>query len=199
MMGNMKRGGARSVTTSLLVAGVGLSSSNAIAGVAAESEGRLGCTAVVYQGSASVSGAAFAGMNADCSNCDNRVAFVAPKENIAPGTMKKIYDFSGFAPRWLGHGRGSFYEPKTPEEKKIFESGHFRVLGEIPENPKGYKYGYYESVLPLMNDAGLGLGESSCAARLMNVPAGSGQDWGVPGTEGLLDITVSYSIYLSQF
>lgn len=161
----------------------------AITGVAAESEGRLGCTAVVYQGDASKSGAAFAGMNADCSNCDNRVAFVEPKEDVKSGTMKKIYDFSGFAPRWLGHGRGKFYEPKTPEEKKLFEEGHFRVLGEIPEAK--HTYGYYESVLPLMNDKGLGLGESSCSARLMNVPAGSGQDWGVPGTEGLLDITVS--------
>ena len=55
-----------------------------------------------------------------------------------------------------------------------------------------YTYGYYESVLPLMNEKGLGMGESSCAARMVNVPMNKDESYDVPGTKGLLDITVSF-------
>jgi len=144
------------------------------------------CTAIGIDAEAA-GGSGIAGMNADCSNCDGRVTFVPAKTNTEE---RAVYQFQGPAPRWIGYGRGKFYEPKGDEEpnKKMFS---------IPETEKN-SFGYWEAILPLMNDQGLGLGESSCAATLMNYPLGQAPKDGKEYSEGILDITTLMQLALER-
>ena len=140
----------------------------------------LGCTASVVQGDATVDGSAYAGMNADCSDCDARIVFV-PGSDHSVGETRPVYPFSGAAPRWIGYGRGEFYEPQPGQAL----TKEYARIPQIAERT----YGYWEATLPLMNEKGLGLGESSCAARLMNWPVDGKPVVGTLGVEGALDIT----------
>lgn len=108
--------------------------------------------------------------------------------------MRPLYIFKGTAPRWVGYGRGSFYEPKEGEALSP-------KTGEVPQVRK--TYGYWEATLPLMNEAGLALGESSCASRLLNYPVGQAPATGDPrtkkqATEGALDLTNMMQIALER-
>eukprot|EP00930_Biecheleria_cincta_P004181 TRINITY_DN105075_c0_g1_i1.p1 TRINITY_DN105075_c0_g1~~TRINITY_DN105075_c0_g1_i1.p1 ORF type:complete len:695 (-),score=114.80 TRINITY_DN105075_c0_g1_i1:44-2128(-) len=159
----------------------------------AEKQTGLGCTAVAVSGQASSDGSAFAGMNADSSSCDGRVAYI-PSADHPPGSMRPLYIFKGTAPRFIGYGRGAFYEPKEGEKLSP-------KLGEVPQVRR--TFAYWEAALPLMNEKGLALGESSCASRLMNYPIGRappGGDprTGAPATEGALDLTNMMQIALER-
>mmetsp|Transcript_72946 Transcript_72946/g.152287 ORF Transcript_72946/g.152287 Transcript_72946/m.152287 type:complete len:698 (-) Transcript_72946:252-2345(-) len=151
---------------------------------AAENIHGLGCTAVAVDGSASPDGSAYAGMNADCSSCDSRITWVPARSN-GKNAKRSLYVFSGENPRFVGYGRGKFYEPT--EGQNLTEP-----IGSIPDLEE--TFGYWEATLPLMNEKGLALGESSCAARLLNYPKGMAPPDGNPRTgepalEGLLDIS----------
>mmetsp|Transcript_20628 Transcript_20628/g.45186 ORF Transcript_20628/g.45186 Transcript_20628/m.45186 type:complete len:662 (+) Transcript_20628:32-2017(+) len=151
----------------------------------AESPGRMGCTALLIQGDAGIGGSSFAGMSADCSNCDGRLAFI-PAAIHEEGTRRDVFAFMGFAPRWVGHGRGEFYEPKPGENAT-------HPLGSIPQVP--YTYGYWESALPLMNEKGLSFGESSCSAKLVNMPEGQQKDHQVGA---LLDLSTIMQLAMER-
>jgi len=156
-----------------------------LCGANAEDLNGLGCTAIAVNGDASVDGSAYAGMNADCSNCDQRLTYIEAKTDLA-GTERNCYVFAGYAPRWVGYGRGKFYEPV--EGQNLSQS-----LGVIPQVDS--THGYWESTLPLMNDQGLALGESSCAARTVNYPLGQEK----PGQVGaILDISTLMQIMLER-
>uniref|UniRef100_A0A7S4SSK6 Phospholipase B-like n=1 Tax=Alexandrium monilatum TaxID=311494 RepID=A0A7S4SSK6_9DINO len=160
---------------------------------AGDVRGGLGCTALAVDGAATLDGSAYAGMNADCSSCDGRLVFIPGAEH-PEGAMRPLYIFKGTAPRYVGYGRGSFYEPKEGEALTP-------KMGELPQVRK--TYGYWESTLPLMNEAGLALGESSCAARLLNYPLGQAPAEGdprtkQPATEGLLDLTNMMQVALER-
>lgn len=149
--------------------------------------GEQHCTAVAVDSAASTeaTGAAFVGMNTDCSNCDNRVAWV-PSKKITPGAKRKVYINSGPAPRLVAFGHGEFYEPKEGEQETI-------PLGEIDEASLDHTYGYWESSLALMNDQGLGFAESSCDTLLMNQSPGDATPGG-SNVVGILDITTLIQI-----
>ena len=57
--------------------------------VAADKQNGLGCTASVVQGKATVDGSAYAGMNADCSDCDARIVFIKGGEH-AEGAKRAV-------------------------------------------------------------------------------------------------------------
>jgi len=139
---------------------------------------------MAVDGHASESGAAYAGMNADCNACDPRIAWVPGAEH-PEGSKRPIYIFAGTAPRFIGYGRGKFYEPKAGEN--LTES-----MGHIPQVRR--TYGYWEGALPMMNEKGLTMGESSCASRLLNYPIGRAPEDGDPrfhrpAVEALLDLS----------
>jgi len=119
----------------------------------------IGCTAVAIDSAATADGSAFAGMNADTGGGDYRLAYV-PAKNHSVGAMRPVYTFDLQYPRFVGYGRGKFYHPFPGHE--ILS----KPVGHIPEVKS--TYGYYENALPLMNEKGLGMGESSCAAMLTN-------------------------------
>mmetsp|Transcript_15313 Transcript_15313/g.30105 ORF Transcript_15313/g.30105 Transcript_15313/m.30105 type:complete len:669 (-) Transcript_15313:225-2231(-) len=125
----------------------------------------LSCTALAIDGSASADGSAYAVENTDCNLCDFRLLYVPPR-NHPSGAMRPIYTNQAVYPR--GGNKGSM--PRDP-------------WAHIPEVP--HTYGYWESINPLMNDQGLGMGESSCGALLQNKPPGSSETRDAP--EGILD------------
>ncbi|CAD7928552.1 unnamed protein product [Amoebophrya sp. A120] len=145
------------------------------------------CTASVFQAAGTKDKVAFAGMNADCSNCDPRLAYVSPKD-FESSDKRPVYQFMGSAPRWVGYGRGNFYEPKDGERPHP-------PITHIPEVP--HTNGYWEGVLPLINDKGLSMGESSCAARLMNYPADQAKGPGT-GVAAYLDLTSLMQIAMER-
>lgn len=135
----------------------------------------LGCTALAVDGGASIDGAAYAVENTDCNNCDFRLTYVAPKSHAKDAT-RAIFSNNPTYPRWVGYGRSDIYHP---------------VDGQVPSTPWAHipevqkTYGYWESISPLMNDQGLGMGESSCGAVLNNKAPGSTEERDAP--TGILD------------
>ena len=94
---------------------------------------------------------------ADCKECDNRIVKVPAASNKA-GAKKKIIDsLKADFPRYIGNDRGSWYEPKSKEDKETPERGF------IPESEQ--TFAYFDAVYGIMNEHGLGMGESSCYSR----------------------------------
>eukprot|EP00928_Gymnodinium_smaydae_P004972 TRINITY_DN11708_c0_g1_i1.p1 TRINITY_DN11708_c0_g1~~TRINITY_DN11708_c0_g1_i1.p1 ORF type:complete len:671 (+),score=97.16 TRINITY_DN11708_c0_g1_i1:53-2065(+) len=127
---------------------------------------RIGCTAIAVDGAASVDGTAFAGMNADSSDSDYRLTFVPAQKHSE--TSRPVFTFDLKYPRFVGFGRGDFYHPQPANQTLS------KPVGHIPQVKT--TFGYYESTEPLMNDQGLGMGESSCAAMLLNKFPGDEKD-----------------------
>jgi len=148
----------------------------------------VGCTAIAVDSAASADGTAFAGMNADAGNGDYRLTFVPAKQHAA-GSMRPVFTFNLSYPRFVGFGRGDFFHPKRAGAPLSVP------VGEIPEVRS--TFGYYEAAEPLMNDQGLGLGESSCASMLQNrFPDDTSDTRDVP--TGLLDTATLMQIALER-
>jgi dipeptidase len=125
----------------------------------------IGCTAIAVDGDASVDGSALAGMNVDCAQCDNRLTYIPSNDYTSTKDAKRpVFANFGAYPRLVTKGRSSIYEP---ENNKPFEE--FVTVGEI-DQPAMKTFGYWESTLPLMNEAGLSIGESSCGTKLVGTP-----------------------------
>ena len=111
-------------------------------------------------------------MNVDCAQCDNRLTYIAPRDyRNTPNAVRALFANTGAYPRMITQGRSSLYEPENNAEFPPFET-----VGSIPEAPIE-TYGYWESTLPLMNEAGLSIGESSCGTKIVGT------------ADSLLDIT----------
>uniref|UniRef100_A0A7S2HNW7 Dipeptidase n=1 Tax=Zooxanthella nutricula TaxID=1333877 RepID=A0A7S2HNW7_9DINO len=105
-------------------------------------------------------------MNADSASADYRLTFVPPR--MHKEATRPVFTYNLSYPRFVGYGRGAFYHPKHESDPLYVPVGH------IPEVKS--TFGYYEATEPLMNDQGLGLGESSCAAMLVNKFPGDDAD-----------------------
>jgi dipeptidase len=118
------------------------------------------CTIVACDGAASVNGAAYVTENTDNDDNDFRLAYV-PARDHAAGALRPVYHIEDAYPRWVGYGRGDVYHPSEGQVPS-------KPFAQIPEVP--HTYGYYESKNALMNEKGLAISESSCAAHLINKP-----------------------------
>eukprot|EP00929_Paragymnodinium_shiwhaense_P032656 TRINITY_DN18073_c0_g1_i1.p1 TRINITY_DN18073_c0_g1~~TRINITY_DN18073_c0_g1_i1.p1 ORF type:complete len:681 (+),score=157.65 TRINITY_DN18073_c0_g1_i1:189-2045(+) len=127
-------------------------------------------------------------MNADSSNADFRLTFVPPREHSLPADLP-VFTYNLSYPRWVGYGRGEFFHPH-PANHPLSEA-----VGKIPQVAK--TFGYYEATEPLMNDQGLALGESSCAASLVNRFPGDEKDTRDVPT-GLLDTVTLMQLALER-
>jgi dipeptidase len=122
----------------------------------------IGCTAIAVDSGASIDGSAMAGMNVDCAQCDNRLTYIQPKDYTDnSNATRPVYANFGAYPRMIARDRASLYEPSANQP---FEE--FVPVGYIMQ-PSIKTYGYWESTLPLMNEAGLTIGESSCGTKLV--------------------------------
>jgi dipeptidase len=148
---------------------------------------QIGCTAIAIDGAASIDGSAFAGMNADSGGADYRLTFVPSRRPTEK--MRPVYTYNLSYPRFVGYGRGEFYHPQSSIQPL------FEPVGYIPEVSS--TFGYYDAVEPLLNDQGLGIGESSCASNLMNKFPGDSKDTRDVPT-GLLDTVTLMQLALER-
>jgi len=125
----------------------------------------VGCTAIAVDGDSTVDGSAMAGMNVDCAQCDNRVTYISSKDYTGNVTSRRpVYANFGAYPRFIAPGRSELYNPE-----KYPDFPEFVPIGDI-DQPSMKTFGYWESTLPLMNEAGLSIGESSCGTKLVGDP-----------------------------
>jgi len=115
------------------------------------------CTTIIVGREASVDGSVIATHSNDCSDCDFRMAYV-PARNHSAGAQRPVFGFAeGGYPKIVSR-RAKIYEPRDPSQKLTVP------LGYIPEVAE--TYALYESGYGLINEHGLGIGESTGAAVL---------------------------------
>ena len=102
----------------------------------------------------------------DCSDCDPRVAFVPAKAH-RNGAQRPIYDGThSLYPRIVSDSRGSVYSPVNGQRLSA-------PVGYVPE-PES-TYALWENFYPLMNEHGLGFGESTTEGKPLLANAMYGQ------------------------
>ncbi|CAE7429047.1 CYP38, partial [Symbiodinium sp. KB8] len=117
-----------------------------------------GCTSIVVNADAMADGSAIASHSNDCADCDWRMAYVPAKDH-PPHSERIVYDavWSTY-PRIVDPSRSKQYQPGAG----ITAS---KELGRIPQ--VNHTYALWEASYGLMNEHGLGLGESTCPAFLV--------------------------------
>jgi len=124
-----------------------------------------GCTSIIVSSGATVDGSAITSHANDCVDCDWRMVYVAARDHPA-GAMRTVYSgtWSQY-PRLVDPSRSSQYT--APPGTKTADA-----LGSIPEVP--HTYALWEASYGLMNEHGLGLGESTCPGFIPKMCIGSG-------------------------
>lgn len=122
------------------------------------------CTSIAVGRKASVEGSGMATHNNDCAQCDPRVAFI-PARDHSEGSQRPISPFKLEYPRFVGAYRSSTYAPEDGQEVT-------KPIGFIDEVP--HTFAYWEAGYPLLNEHGLGFGESTCGAQLISESVAAG-------------------------
>jgi len=95
---------------------------------------------------------------------DARLCFI-PAQTYPVGSKRPVYYSPEVFPRYVGVDRGDCYMPK---------------VGQVPFEPIGYipqvnrTYAYYEACYGMMNEVGVGIGESTCSGVFGTDAAGHG-------------------------
>lgn len=128
-------------------------------------DGASACTTLAVGRKASADGTVMVSHSDDGeTNGDPRLCFI-PAADHAPNTTRPIYwDTEGY-PRFVGYGRGSCYAPTAGQKP-------FEPIGHIPQ--VGHTYAYFEATYGILNEHGLGIGESTCSGVLGTNAAGHG-------------------------
>merc|ERR1719201_2635802 len=95
------------------------------------------------------------------------MAFIPPQDH-APGSLRPVYASDGNYPRYVGV-RSRMYEAATVNGVRQNQSV---PIGHIPQ--VSHTYGYWEACYPIMNEKGLGFGESTTLGRITTSGAGAG-------------------------
>ena len=131
------------------------------------------CTSIIVGKSATGEGGPLTSHTVDCAACDFRLSKV-PSRKIVAGSTRPVYRYRAEYPRWVGEGKGSTYEMgqlTSYNPKWSPRIGDFAAIGEIPEATKlESTYAYVDGAYGVMNEAGLVIGESTCAAELIAKP-----------------------------
>jgi len=137
------------------------------------------CTSIVVGRSATGEGGPLTSHTVDCFDCDFRLSKV-PRKTTTSAT-RPVYRYRAQYPRFLGKGKGKTYEDATKYYGWTENDGDFAAIGEIPETVE-WTYGYVDGTYGVINEAGLAIGESTCAAELIARPVSE------EGGSALLDI-----------
>eukprot|EP00928_Gymnodinium_smaydae_P053305 TRINITY_DN37321_c0_g1_i1.p1 TRINITY_DN37321_c0_g1~~TRINITY_DN37321_c0_g1_i1.p1 ORF type:complete len:712 (-),score=142.48 TRINITY_DN37321_c0_g1_i1:54-2189(-) len=126
-----------------------------------------GCTSIIVSSGATVDQSAMASHANDCADCDWRMVYVAAKDH-APGSQRTVYSaLWDQYPRLIDPNRSSQYHAAAGIEKS-------QILGYIPEVE--HTYALWEASYSLMNEHGLGMGESTCPSFLVGTGVDAGGD-----------------------
>lgn len=119
------------------------------------------CTAIAIGRAATLDGSTMSSHTNDCEECDPRVAYIPPKSYPA-GAKRAIFAPRGAWPRFVGAQRSEVYAATEGQQDA-------QPIGYIPQVE--HTYGYWEATYPLLNEKGLGFGETTCPGKLIGNPA----------------------------
>mmetsp|Transcript_94465 Transcript_94465/g.244409 ORF Transcript_94465/g.244409 Transcript_94465/m.244409 type:complete len:611 (-) Transcript_94465:350-2182(-) len=112
------------------------------------------CTTLAVGRQASADGSVFLSHSDDAeTNGDARLCYV-PAADHAPGTQRPIYFAVEDYPRYVGTDRGSCYQPQPGQAP-------YEPIGWIPE--VAHTFAYFEATYGIVNEHGLGIGETTCS------------------------------------
>lgn len=124
-----------------------------------------GCTTLAVGRAATTDGSVLLSHSDDGeATNDARLCFV-PAADHPPGSQRPVYWDMEDYPRFVGYGRGSCYEPK-PGQKP------YQQIGSIPQVP--HTFAYYEATYGIINEKGLGIGETTCSGVFGTLDVGHG-------------------------
>lgn len=127
--------------------------------------GAAGCTTLAVGRKATADGSVLLSHSDDGEQgYDPRLCFI-PAADHAPGSNRSIFWDTEAFPRYVGGGRGSCYEPTQGEKPYV-------PIGYIPQ--VSHTYAYYEATYGIINEHGLGIGESTCSAMFGTNAVGYG-------------------------
>mmetsp|Transcript_27745 Transcript_27745/g.79485 ORF Transcript_27745/g.79485 Transcript_27745/m.79485 type:complete len:601 (+) Transcript_27745:79-1881(+) len=123
------------------------------------------CTTLAVGKAASKDGSVFLSHSDDGEvNGDARLCYVPAADYLAGSSRPIYYDTEDY-PRFVGVGRGSCYEPKNGQEPS-------KPIGSIPQ--VAHAYAYFEATYGIMNEHGLGIGETTCSGVFGTSAVGHG-------------------------
>ena len=124
--------------------------------VAIYNQKRDGCTSMIFGRNATVHGAPVASHANDCADCDSRIAYV-PSMDHPEGSVRPVFDAAqSLYPRVVSDVRSETYKPVNGHELSV-------PVGFVPEVE--HTYALWENYYPLMNEFGLGYGESTTEGK----------------------------------
>ena len=111
---------------------------------------------------------------ADCSSCDFRVNKV-PAGEWVPGEARPLYEYRGEYPATVTATRGETWHPAnlegSPAQLAAWGEESVRT-GTVPQ--VAHTFGLIEAGYGIMNEMGVAIGESTCAARFTAKPTSAG-------------------------
>eukprot|EP00599_Poterioochromonas_sp_BG-1_P008283 CAMPEP_0173138200 /NCGR_PEP_ID=MMETSP1105-20130129/3549_1 /TAXON_ID=2985 /ORGANISM="Ochromonas sp., Strain BG-1" /LENGTH=682 /DNA_ID=CAMNT_0014050751 /DNA_START=31 /DNA_END=2079 /DNA_ORIENTATION=+ len=138
------------------------------------------CTSIIVGAKASATGSPMTTHTADCADCDWRANKV-PARDWPEGSMRPVYQYKGPYPRQVREDRGETWKADNLEDlpQKPLWKEHNVIVGYLPQVP--HTYALIEGSYGIMNEHGLAIGESTCAAKFWAAPISA-------GGQALLDI-----------
>jgi dipeptidase len=132
------------------------------------------CTTIAVGPGATTDGSTINTHNSDCADCDWRVNKV-PAKDWAPGSLRPVYQPYSPYPSRVNNDRGRTWRVDNLEhlpQRKVWETlpAAQTILGYIPQ--VNHTYALFEGMYAIMNEHQVGIGESTCAAKLWAAPAG---------------------------
>lgn len=115
------------------------------------------CTSIAVSPAATQEGSGFVTHTNDCADCDPRIAYIASKDYPA-NSSRPVFRIHMQYPRYVGSDRSDAYAAEPGQTAS-------QAIGFIPQVE--HTYGYWEGGYPLLNEHGLGFGESTCGALLV--------------------------------
>jgi len=128
-----------------------------------------GCTSIAVDPHASIDGGMTTHTN-DCHECDSRISKV-PARDWPEGSTRPIYKYRSAYPRYMGPNRGSTYEVENTD-RTFYPWEPTVTVGEIPQ--VAHTYAYIDGHYGIQNEHQVGIGESTCAARIVALPVFDG-------------------------
>ena len=115
------------------------------------------CTTTGVTLGATNTGKIFSSQSNDGDGVSDTRIFRVPNMTHEAGSMRPVYPYIGDYPRYVGTSRGqqNYQVGKTVT----------KPMGHIPQVP--FTHGFYDGYFGLLNDAGLGIAESTCSARIV--------------------------------
>ena len=124
-----------------------------------------GCTAIAVSRSASLTSPLTTHTN-DCKDCDFRLSHV-PAATHSADSRRAVYASRFAYPRFLGDERGTTFLPSNTDFQP-YQWRNSQPVGYVRQVER--TYAYIDGAYGVVNEAGLAIGESTCAGRLVARP-----------------------------